>query len=143
MTRSSIPATRASRSIAAAIGLAAPLLGTPALALSARETAEMRQLAPVDRMIQVCFLGLEDRIAKETRYNRVDRVVMDAFSRGRIAERTVRAGGAAFRNKGDWFRLRFRCSVTPDRLHVETLRYEIVSQTPVARTEWDAHRLFP
>ncbi len=131
------------RRSAAAIGLLAPLLVTPAHALSARETAEMKQLAPIDRMIQVCFLKLEARIASETTFRRVDRVVLDAFSRGRIADRTVKASGAAFRNKGEWFKLRFRCSVTPDRLHVETLRYELVSTTPVAHGEWEAHRLFP
>lgn len=125
------------------MGLALPLLTHPAQALSARETAEMKQLAPVDRMIQVCYLKLEDRIARETRYRQIDRVVMDAFSRGKIKDRTVKASGAAFRNRGNWFKLRFRCAVTPDRLHTESLEYEIVSAEPIARDEWKRHRLFP
>ncbi len=47
---------------------------SPAHAFSARETAELRQLTPTDRMIQVCYLKLEERISKETRHRGVDRV---------------------------------------------------------------------
>ncbi|WP_407061722.1 DUF930 domain-containing protein [Aureimonas sp. SK2] len=36
-------------------------------------------------------------------------------------DRAVRAKGAAFRNDGNWFRLRFRCAVTQDRLHVKAV----------------------
>lgn len=129
------------RSVVAALLLTLPAM--PALALSTREAAEMRQLAPTDRMIQVCFLKLEDRLSRETSYKRVDRVVLDAFSRGKIEDRTVRGKGAAFRNKGNWFRLRFRCSVTADRMHVEDLHYTVLSQTPIARSEWERHWLFP
>ena len=103
----------------------------------------MKQLPPTDRMIQVCFLKLEDRISRETAYRHVDRVMMDAFSRGQIDGRTLRADGAAFRDKGRWFRLRFRCSVTPDRLHVETMNYDVISKTPIPRRDWEKHRLYP
>lgn len=119
------------------------LNASPALALSAREAAELEQLTPTDRMIQVCFLKLEDRISVETRYRRVDRVVMDAFWRGTVADRTVQARGAAFRNDGNWFRLRFQCSVSADRLHVEQMNYEIVSNRPVPQKDWEKHWLFP
>lgn len=114
-----------------------------ARALSAREAAEFKQLVPTDRMIQVCSLKLENRISKETRYRHVDRVVLNAFSQARLADRTIRATGAAFRNDGNWFKLRFRCAVTLDRLHVEAMQYEIVSVKPVPQKEWEAHWLFP
>ncbi|WP_416356542.1 DUF930 domain-containing protein [Aureimonas phyllosphaerae] len=114
-----------------------------ARALSAREAAEFKQLMPTDRMIQVCSLKLENRISKETRYRHVDRVVLDAFSHARLADRTIRAKGAAFRNDGKWFKLQFRCAVTGDRLHVEAMEYEIVSTKPVPQKDWEAHWLFP
>lgn len=131
---------RAARALLVVLA-ACPL--SPAHAFSARETAELRQLTPTDRMIQVCYLKLEERISKETRHRSVDRVVMDAFSRGRIDHRTLRADGAAFRSGGQWFKLRFRCSVAPGRLQVETIRYRIVSETPVPRSQWEEHWLFP
>ncbi|WP_168990582.1 DUF930 domain-containing protein [Aureimonas flava] len=143
MTRRPTPRNRTLRPATVLLASLLLSIAAPAHALSAREIAEMKQLTPTDRMIQVCFLKLEDRISKETRYRRVDRIVMDAFSRGKVAGRTVRAAGAAFRDRGNWFKLRFRCSVTPDRLHVETVEYQIVSRKPVPRGEWEDHWLFP
>jgi hypothetical protein len=124
-----------------ALACARPL--DSAYALSNREAAEFEQFTPTDRMIQVCSLKLENRISKDTRYRHVDRVVLDAFSRAKIADRTVRAGGAAFRNEGNWFKLRFNCAVTQDRMHVESLDYDVASAKAIPRKDWEEHRLFP
>lgn len=143
MTSNSALARRTVRSAFALTGFVLLISLSPAYALSARELAEMKQLTPTDRMIQVCFLKLEDRISRETAYRNVDRVMMDAFSRGEIDGRSLRADGAAFRDKGQWFRLRFRCAVTPDRLQVENLHYDVISKTPIPLGEWEKHKLFP
>lgn len=145
-TRMSLPPTALAKSVLPtaallAVACASPL--EPARALTDREATEFRQLTPTDRMIQVCSLKLENRISEETRYRHVDRIALDAFSRAKITDRTVRATGAAFRNDGNWFKLRFDCAVTGDRLHVETLNYEIASPEAISRDAWEDHRLFP
>ncbi|WP_182086582.1 DUF930 domain-containing protein [Aureimonas sp. ME7] len=115
----------------------------PGAALEPRIAAQMRQLAPTDRMIQVCYLKLEDRLSRETRHRHVDRVVLDVKRKGHVRSHDIRGKGAAFRDDGNWYELAFACSVSPDHLHVTQLRYTVLSDRPIPVSEWDRLQLFP
>ena len=52
------------------------------------------------------------------------------FAAPQVARDSIRSGGAAFRSKGEWHRLKFMCETAPDHMHVLSLRYRIGDRIP-------------
>ncbi len=49
------------------------------------------------------------------------------------------ADGAALHSKRDWYRLQFKCELTPD--HKKVAAFEFLVGDPIPRTEWAEHSL--
>lgn len=100
----------------------------------------LQKLEPTTRMIEVCDLAVSSRISKETSYSRVDRVVADAVSETVTGANSVTAGGAAFRDHGKWYGLRYSCTVTTDHMAMKSLRYDVGHEIP--ESDWEQYGLW-
>lgn len=118
------------------VGFAASLMGLSAPSMA----AGLDSLEPVTRMIEVCDIAVSDRIAKETKYKRIDRVVAAAAAETVAKGDIVNAPGAAFRDRGHWYGLRYSCSVTPDHMATKTLRYAVGHEIP--ESVWEQYGLW-
>ena len=102
--------------------------------------AGLDSLEPVTRMIEVCDIAVSNRIAKETDYTRVDRVVAAAAAETVAKGDLVNAPGAAFRDRGHWYGLRYSCTLAPDHLKAKALRYAVGHQIP--ESDWEQYGLW-
>lgn len=118
---------------------AVPLLAQEAAAES-RFIRGLRQLAPEDRLMQLCDFTAMQRIGKEHRKFRPDRAVADASKESRIKGHTIVAEGGAFRSKGDWYALSYTCTATADHLKVTSFKYKIGDEIPEA--QWKKYGLW-
>jgi hypothetical protein len=118
------------------IALTASLIGLSAPSMA----AGLDSLEPVTRMIEVCDMAVSDRIAKETDYKRVDRVVAAAAADTVAKGDLVNAPGAAFRDRGHWYGLRYSCSLDPDHTKARNLRYAVGHEIP--ESAWEQYGLW-
>ena len=52
----------------------------------------------------------------------------------------VNAPGAAFRDRGHWYGLRYSCSLTPDHMKTKALRYAVGHEIP--ESDWEQYGLW-
>lgn len=126
-----------------AVALAATLIGgtSGAWALkSQRMNAQLLKLDPQTRLEQTCDVEVMDRINRDSRSYRVDRVVAYTFETPVVGKQSISAPGAAFRSGGKWYRLSFRCVTGPKRLDAHSLEYDIGDEIP--RSEWKDYNLY-
>jgi hypothetical protein len=57
-----------------------------------------------------------------------------------MGENSIKAPGAVFRSKGDWYHLTYDCETGPQHIHVRSLSIEIGSKVP--REDWAPHYLY-
>ncbi|HEY1735071.1 MAG TPA: DUF930 domain-containing protein [Methylovirgula sp.] len=122
------------------IGLAAMATTTTfGLAIDPRAYAGLRRLDPDLRLEQVCDLEAMSRIKRETKFS-PDRaksyVVTAPVHEGDL----LRADGAAFRSRGEWYRFSFTCKGTPDHLGVVAFSYVIGRLIP--KSQWADYSLW-
>ncbi|TKT69309.1 DUF930 domain-containing protein [Aquamicrobium sp. LC103] len=118
-----------------------PIALSPANALDARLKSGLMKLDPDTRLEQRCDVEVLERIRQENRNYAPDRVVAYATGTPRLEGDEIRTRGAAFRSKGQWYRLRFKCQTTPDHMTVVALRYKIGDLIPTE--DWDKYYLWP
>ena len=111
----------------------------PSLAAGKLQKA-LQKLEPTTRMIEVCDMAVSSKISKETPYSRVDRVVADAVSETVANGNSVTAGGAAFRDHGKWYGLRYSCTVTADHMSTQGVRYSVGHAIP--ESDWEQYGLW-
>jgi hypothetical protein len=112
----------------------------PALAMDSALRAGLLKLDPQTRLEQRCDAEVLDRISRDDRQYRADRVVAYAFATPEMHENSIRSPGAAFRSKGEWYRLKFKCQTAPDHMEVTKFRYKIGAQIP--KDEWAKYNLY-
>ncbi|WP_410000583.1 DUF930 domain-containing protein [Mesorhizobium sp. SP-1A] len=117
------------------------VLGAPAEALDSRLRAGLLKLDPETRLEQRCDAEVLDRITQDNRSFAADRVVAYAFSTPEMNQDSIKSVGAAFRSKGEWYRLKFKCVTAPDHMEVIKLRYRIGDQIP--KDDWSKYDLYP
>lgn len=110
-------------------------------ALDARIKAGLLKLDPLTRLEQRCDVEVLDRIAENDRRFRPDRVVAYATQEPKVEGDEIRTRGGAFRSKGEWYRVSYRCRTAPDHMEVLSLRYRIGAKIP--ENEWDRYNLYP
>lgn len=116
-------------------------LGASAQAMDSRLRAGLLKLDPETRLEQRCDAEVLDRITRENRRFAADRVVAYAFSTPQMDKDSIKTAGAAFRSKGQWYRLKFKCETAADHMQVLKLRYRIGDQIP--ENEWSKYDLYP
>lgn len=115
---------------------AGAVLATPE-ARQARLT--LPTLIDEDRKLQLCGLEAMEQIHVWDEAFEPVRLVAYAMADARISGPSVVADGAAFRSRGRWFNLRFRCEVTPDMRDV--VAFEFAVGEPVPYEDWLSHNL--
>ena len=120
--------------------LASVMLAWPAHAMDAALRAGLLKLDPQTRLEQRCDAEVLDRISHDDHNYKADRVVAYAFSTPEVNADAIRSPGAAFRSKGQWYRLKFKCETAPDHMEVLQFRYRIGDEIP--ETDWAKYNLY-
>lgn len=111
-----------------------------AQAMDSALRAGLLKLDPQTRLEQRCDAEVLDRISQDDHHYKADRVVAYAFATPEMHENSIRSPGAAFRSKGEWYRLKFKCKTAPDHMKVIKFRYKIGAQIP--KDEWTRYNLY-
>ena len=129
---------------------AAPTMVRPTQLLSAATLADPRsreaaqtlsQLAPDDRIEQLCDTEAMDQLHAWRKDIEPDRLIAYAMAQTRLDGTLLQADGAAFRSRRQWYKLKFRCAVTADFAKVAS--FEFLAGEPVPRNQWSSHNLTP
>ncbi|MBZ9810748.1 MULTISPECIES: DUF930 domain-containing protein [unclassified Mesorhizobium] len=115
-------------------------LAFPANAMDSALRAGLLKLDPQTRLEQRCDAEVLDRITHDDRKYKADRVVAYAFATPVMSDDAIKSPGAAFRSKGQWYRLKFKCETAPDHMEVLQLRYRIGDEIP--ETDWAKYNLY-
>ncbi|WP_420959831.1 DUF930 domain-containing protein [Brucella sp. IR073] len=99
----------------------------------------LAQLAGPDRMEQLCDAEAMEQIARWRREFQPDRLIAYAMDDTRLDGALVIADGAAFRSKGRWYQIKFRCGLTADLKTVASFEFQVGD--PIPREQWAAHYL--
>lgn len=120
----------------------------PIVMLSARRLAErssrparaaLRTLDDDTRVEQLCGLEAMEQVHEWRRDFQPDRLVAYAMGEPRPIADGIEADGAAFRSHANWYRIRFRCELSPDRTRVAAFAFAVGD--PVPRDQWDERGL--
>ncbi|MET2826819.1 DUF930 domain-containing protein [Mesorhizobium shangrilense] len=120
--------------------LASTILALPAQAMDSALRAGLMKLDPQTRLEQRCDAEVLDRITHDDHKFKADRVVAYAFATPEMGTDAIRSPGAAFRSKGQWYRLKFKCQTAPDHMEILNLRYRIGDEIP--ETDWSKYNLY-
>ncbi|CCV06895.1 conserved exported hypothetical protein [Mesorhizobium metallidurans STM 2683] len=120
--------------------LASATLALPANAMDSALRAGLLKLDPQTRLEQRCDAEVLDRISHDDHKYKADRVVAYAFATPEMGPDAIRSPGAAFRSKGQWYRLKFKCQTAPDHMQVLDFRYRIGDEIP--ETDWAKYNLY-
>lgn len=113
---------------------------TSAMAMDNALRTGLLKLDPQTRLEQRCDAEVLDRISADNHKYKADRVVAYAFATPIMTTDSIRSPGAAFRSKGEWYRLKFKCETAPDHMEVLDFRYKIGKEIP--KDEWTKYNLY-
>lgn len=128
------------KTLICALFLGATLV-TPSLAMDQSLVRQFKKLDPQTRLEQRCDTEAMDRINADESGFKPDKVIAYSFGEPIYDANQIKAPGAVFRSKGEWYRLKFKCVTGPDHIEVLSLKYKIGEQIP--RDQWDGHYLYP
>ncbi|MEI8700876.1 MAG: DUF930 domain-containing protein [Mesorhizobium sp.] len=120
--------------------LALVALALPANAMDSALRTGLLKLDPQTRLEQRCDAEVLDRITRDDHKYKADRVVAYAFATPEMETDAITSPGAAFRSKGQWYRLKFKCRTAPDHMQVLDFRYRIGEEIP--ETDWSEYNLY-
>ncbi|MFN4205341.1 MAG: DUF930 domain-containing protein [Agrobacterium albertimagni] len=106
---------------------------------SRKARKELAALTPADQVEQLCGLEAMAQVGAWSKELRPDRVVAYAMADPKMVGNAFSAEGAALHSKRDWFRLQFKCELTPDRKRVAA--FEFLIGDPIPRKDWADHSL--
>lgn len=122
-----------------AVALAIACAGSAA-ALDQRAIRQLQALDPAERLEQRCDVEAMDRIRRDQADFRPDKVIAYTFADPVISGDRMKAPGAVFRSRGEWYRLKFKCEIEAQHLDVKTFEYVIGAVVP--RQDWEALYLY-
>lgn len=96
----------------------------------------LAQMDDAERIEQLCNLEAMSQIHAWKAEFEPDRVVAYAMGGTTLAKTVMQADAAVFRSKRQWYRLTFRCELTPDRKKISGFAFTVGN--PVPRGEWRA-----
>ena len=99
----------------------------------------MARLSQTDRIGQLCGLEAMAQVAAWKKTFKPDKVVAYAMADTKISGNTLLAEGAALHSHEEWFRLEFKCGLTPD--HTKVASFEFLVGRTIPRRDWESHDL--
>ncbi len=121
------------RALGLATGAAAVFVAQAAAA-DAKFEKSLLMLDPSERLEQLCDYTAMTQIRNDDKSYRPDRAVANASAEPVAKQDTVDTQGGAFRSRGKWYALSYRCQATPDHLSVIAFKYTIGPEIP--ETKW-------
>lgn len=115
-------------------------MAAPALAIDANILRQLNVLAPEERLEQRCDIEAMERIASEQKGMKPDKVIAYAFGDPDVTSDSIKAAGAVFRSGGNWYRLRYKCKITPSTLGIRDFNYKVGEKVP--EEQWAKHYLY-
>lgn len=116
--------------------LSAAVLANPR---SRQSLQVLKQLTPADQIEQLCNLEAMEQIGSWRKELKPDRVVSYALKYPKLSGNIFIADGAAVHSKYDWYRLRFKCSLSATRERV--IAFEFLLGETIARDLWGEYSL--
>lgn len=113
--------------------LAATPLSRPASSGSLEQSLE--KLPDEERARQACILFGIDKIRRDKRVAKADRVKTSIFSQASFENNVVATKGGAVRSDKHWYHLSFVCHVDADLKHASDFKFEIGGLIPEA--DWE------
>ena len=116
--------------------------------LSARVLADPRNrqarealpgLAPDERILQICNLEAMEQVAAWDPGFKPDYIVAYATADIRMSPQEIEANGGAMHSRHDWYAIRYRCMVSPDRSKVVAFDFRVGD--PIPENDWSAYNL--
>lgn len=112
-----------------------------ALALDdARLNQQLMRLDPDTRLEQTCDTEVMFRINREQKAFSVDKVIAYTFRAPTAEDNVIKAPGAVFRSRGEWYHLAYECKTGPRHLDAQSLVYTIGQK--VSKSQWASHYLY-
>lgn len=96
-------------------------------------------LAGSEQLIQLCNIEALEQLRGEDGVGEPDALVGYAFGEMLVDNGRLTADGGAFRRDGQWYHLRYRCSVGADLRSVSAFEYQVGALVPPS--EWEEHFL--
>ena len=121
-----------------AIGLS--VIGSPATAIENSLKRQFLRLDPATRLEQLCDHEVMQSIIKDKNAYNPDKVIAYTFDEPVMGDHTLKAPGAVFRSRGDWYHLSFRCKANTKNIEVRSLQYNIGEMVP--REKWTKYYLY-
>ncbi|RVG93359.1 DUF930 domain-containing protein [Sinorhizobium meliloti] len=92
-------------------------------------------------IMAACPTQAMERIGADKNRFKPDKVIAYTFADPVMKGDKMKATGAVFRSKGDWYKLAFRCKTDSEHLEVLSFEYKIGERVP--RENWDQLYLYP
>lgn len=102
---------------------------------SRQARADLATFASEERMVQLCNLEAQDQIHRWRPDFQPERVVPYATAEEKIRGTRIKAEGAAFRSRRNWYGLKFNCELAADGESVVGFEFLVGVQIP--REKWD------
>ncbi len=99
----------------------------------------LKQLAPADQIEQLCNLEAMAQVGTWSKSLKPDRVVAYAMADLEFSSTDFIAKGAAIHSEQHWYRLQFKCQLTPDNEKV--VAFEFLMGDAIPRDMWAEHNL--
>ncbi|HVY21685.1 MAG TPA: DUF930 domain-containing protein, partial [Bauldia sp.] len=137
----SAPATEPARPAEAGGGMihATAMLSAAALASpkAAQARAMLPHLASDEREVQICNLEAMEQVKAWRPAFQPERIIAYASSEVSVTQNAVRTDGAAFFSGGQWYRLRYACGLSGEKV----VSFEFQVGETIPPDQWDAHHL--
>jgi hypothetical protein len=132
------PAAARARETARNLAPAKELFSEESLS-SFRVRQSARKLSARDRIMQLCTIEALEQVRRQRPGSFPDLLVPFGHSGGRISDYGLNASGGAFRSRGDWYNISFRCTVDNSRSRVVSFSFSVGDQVP--RSDWNGRGL--
>ncbi len=96
---------------------------------------QLRKLDPEERARQVCVMKGIDTIRRDGKLPKADRLKTSITGRAIFTGTQVSTKGGAVRAKSHWYKLTFKCDVSPDQMRALSFTYDIGKEIPEDKWE--------
>ncbi|EJT05027.1 DUF930 domain-containing protein [Rhizobium sp. CCGE 510] len=108
---------------------------------SRRAREALRGLAGSERNLQLCDLEALEQVRRVRPDMRPDTLAPYAMTPEKVSGDSVEVRGGAFRSKGKWYNVQFKCGLDAGSGKVTSFAFLVGDAIPQA--EWQAHNLVP
>lgn len=99
----------------------------------------MGKLSPRQRLLQLCTTEALNQIRRQLPNSYPDMLVPYSTSGGRISRAALDAKGGAFRSRGNWYNIDYKCKVDADASKV--VSFSFVTGGAIPKEQWNMRQL--